>query len=73
MLGHDLAGLDVGLIEGVDADDRAGDRCCDLPAEKFLAEAVGVGDGDADYGLSGFFDGGDLGVLRGVGCALKRR
>ena len=38
----DLAGFDVGLIEGVDADDRAGDRGGDFPAEEFLAEVVDV-------------------------------
>ena len=34
--GLDLGGLDVGLVERIDADDRAGDRRCDFPAEEFL-------------------------------------
>ena len=38
--GLDLAGFDVGLIERIDADDRAGDRGRDLEAEKFLADIV---------------------------------
>ena len=34
----DLACLDIGLVERVDADDRAGHRGRDLPAEEFLAD-----------------------------------
>src|SRR5260221_1927692 len=49
----DLAGLDIGLIEGVDADDRAGDRGGDLPAKELLAELVTVFEGDAHDGLAG--------------------
>ena len=42
-----LAGLDIGLIERIDAEDRAGDRGGDLPAEEFLADVIAIGDGDA--------------------------
>src|SRR5579859_1500407 len=37
-----LAGLDIGLIEGVDAKERAGYGCSDFPTEKFLAEVVDI-------------------------------
>src|SRR2546429_5776347 len=42
-----LAGFDVRLIERVDSDDGAGDGRGDLPAEKFLREAVDLFDADA--------------------------
>src|SRR5580658_8354007 len=54
LLSDDLARFDVGLVESIDADDRSGDCSSDLPAEEFLSEVVGVSDGDADDGLSGF-------------------
>jgi hypothetical protein len=38
-----LAGLDVGLIEGINADQSAGHRCGHFPAEELLAEVVDVG------------------------------
>ena len=37
-----LARLDIRLVERVDADDRAGDRGGDLPAEEFLADVPDV-------------------------------
>src|SRR5579863_6343034 len=37
-----LAGFDIGLIEGVDAEDGSGHRSCNLPAEKFLTEVVNI-------------------------------
>ncbi len=40
--GFDLAGFHIRLIEGVDADDGAGDGGGDFPAEEFLAEIVNV-------------------------------
>src|SRR5258708_38350309 len=48
----DLAGLDIGLIEWVDPDDRAGDRGGDLPAEELLAELVTVFERDAQDRLA---------------------
>ena len=36
----DLARFDVRLVERIDADDRSGDRGCDLEAEEFLGEHV---------------------------------
>ena len=59
----DLAGFDIGLVEGVDADDRAGDRGGDFPAEEFLAEIVNVGERDADDRMAGLFERRDFGVL----------
>src|SRR5690348_14203700 len=59
-----FAGFDIGLIEGVDADDGTGDGGGDFPAKKFLADRVGIGNGDADDRMACLFDGGDGGVLR---------
>src|SRR5581483_12186009 len=41
-----LRHLHVRLVERVDAEDRAGDRGRELPAEELLAELVRVGDAD---------------------------
>ena len=71
MLGDDLARFNVGLIEGVDAEDRARDRGSNFPAEEFLPEVVDVGDGDAHYRVPSFFERGDLGVLRRVGRGFQ--
>ncbi len=43
-----LGGLDVGLVEGIDADDGSHDRGCHLPAEEFLADLIVVGDQNPD-------------------------
>src|SRR5260370_40172155 len=42
LLGFDLAGLHLGLVEGVDAGDRARHRPRDFPTEKFLAGRVNM-------------------------------
>ena len=42
--GRDLARLDIGLIERVDADDGAGDRDGHFPAEELLTDVVDVSD-----------------------------
>src|SRR5260370_41385124 len=67
----DFAGFDVGLIEGVDPDDGSSDGGGDLPAEKFLAEVVSVADRNANHWMSGGFEGGNFGVLRGVGGGIE--
>ena len=47
-----LAQLDVGLVEGIDAQHRAGDGGRDLEAEKLLAQVPGVPHDDARDGMS---------------------
>src|ERR1700674_3825180 len=42
-----LAGLDIRLIEWIDAEDRTGNGRGKLPTEEFLANVVAIGDGDA--------------------------
>ena len=37
-----LARLDIRLVERIDADDRAGHRSGDLPAEEFLADVPDI-------------------------------
>src|SRR6266478_2494633 len=66
-LGFDLTGLDVRLVEGVDADDGAGDGSGDFPAEKFLAESIRIRERDAHDGVPGLFERGNRGILRLVG------
>src|SRR6266436_1029565 len=53
----DLAGLDVRLVEGVDADNGARDGSGDFPAEKFLAKIVSVRQSDANDGVPRLFEG----------------
>ena len=67
----DLARFDVGLIEGVDPEDRARDRGRNFPAEEFLSQVVDVGHGDAHDRMPGFFERGHLGILRRVGRSLE--
>src|ERR1700722_3054757 len=71
LAGLDLAGFDVRLVEGVYADDRAGDRNRNLPAEELLAQIVFIGDGNAHHRLSGLFQRVDIRVQLGVGAAVK--
>ena len=71
LLGFDLAGFDVGLIERVDADDRAGHGRRDFPAEKFLAQVVDIRHGDADDRLAGLFERVDGSVLLRIGRAVE--
>src|SRR5215471_7014626 len=49
-----LAGLNVRLVEGVDADDGAGHGGGKLPAKEFLSQVVDVGDVNAKDGLPSF-------------------
>src|SRR5882757_1805014 len=64
LAGLDFAGFDVGLVEGVDADDGARRGSGNFPAEKFLAEVELAAENYADDGMPGFFDSGD-GRVRG--------
>ena len=66
-----LAGLDVGLIERIDAEDRARDRGGELPAEEFLADVIAVGDGDAHDRLPGALERGDRVILLRVRFARQ--
>ena len=70
-LRFDLASFHIGLIEGVDPDDRPGDRRRDFPAEEFLADIVDVGKLDAYNGLARLFESGDGGVLRLIRLGLQ--
>src|SRR4029079_5747986 len=60
-----LASLHVGLIEGVDADDRAGYRGRDFPAEELLPEVVRFAERDADHRVSRLLERTHPGILRG--------
>src|SRR6266851_1346140 len=71
LAGFDLAGLDVGLVESIDADDGACNSRSDFPTEKFLAKIVGVRQSDANDGLSSLFEGGNRSILGLVG--LRRQ
>ena len=51
--GGDLAGLHVGLVEGVNTHDRPRHGGGELPAEEFLTEIVAVGHGDAHHWMPG--------------------
>src|SRR5262245_11015826 len=44
---RDFAGFDIGLIEGINPEDRAGYRGSDLPAEELFAEFIRIGDQNA--------------------------
>ena len=58
-----LAGLDVRLIEGIDAEDRTGNGHGELPAEEFLTDVIAIGDSDAHDRVTCFFNGGDRVIL----------
>ena len=61
-----LACFDIGLVEWIDADDRAGDSRRDLETEELLANCIVVGDVDANDGMPHRFDGIHGVVLRVV-------
>src|SRR5260221_13242404 len=67
----DLAGLDIGLIERVDTDDRAGDRGGDLPAKELLAELVTVFERDAHDRLTGALQRIDGAILCNVRTVIE--
>ena len=64
--GLDLGGFDVGLVERIDAEDRARDRGRHLEAEEFLADMVDRFHDDADHGMPGRFQRVEPVVMRGV-------
>src|SRR6266478_9002587 len=64
--GYDLAGFDVWLVEGVDADDRACHGCGNLPAEKFFADRVWILHGDTHDWLACFLQRFHRGVLSAI-------
>src|SRR5258708_30791226 len=59
----DLAGLDVGLVEGVDADDGARHCRSDFPPEKFLAEIVNIRKRNTHNPVPPLFNRGNRSVL----------
>src|SRR5258708_39366390 len=71
LLGFDLAGLDVGLVEGVDADDGARHSRSDLPPEKFLAEIVNIRERNAHNRVPGLFKRGNRSVLSLIGLCRE--
>ena len=58
-----LAGLDIRLIERIDAEDRARDGRGELPAEEFLADVIAIGDGDAHDRVTCAFERSDRVIL----------
>ena len=66
LAGLDLGGLDVGLVERIDAEHRAGDRGRHLEPEEFLADMVDRFHDDAHHGMAGLFQRRQPVVMRGV-------
>src|SRR5262249_39177491 len=66
-----LTGLNIGLVEWVDCQDRAGNGRSDFPTEELLAEVVDVVDRNADNGMAGIFKSCDLFVLRCIRRPFK--
>src|SRR5260370_6870388 len=62
LLGFDLAGFDVGLVEGVNADQGAGDGSSYFPAEKFLTASIGAWEDESNPGVPGLFQSGPRGI-----------
>ena len=62
----DLGGLDVGLVERVDAEHGAGDGRGDLEAEEFLADVVDRFHRDTNHGVSGLFQRGEPVIVASV-------
>jgi len=66
LAGGDLGVFDVGLVERVDADDRAGHSGRELPAEELTTEIAEIVEHDPHDRLAGTLEGADLGILLGV-------
>ena len=64
--GLDLGGFHVGLVERIDAEDRARHGGRHLEPEKFLADMVDRFHDDADHGMSGRLQRLEPVVMRGV-------
>ena len=60
LAGLDLGVLDIGLVERIDAENGAGDRGGDLEPEEFLADMVDRFHDNADHGMPGLFQRGQL-------------
>ena len=58
-----FAGFDVGLVEGVDVQQGAGDRGCHFPAEEFLSDIQAVGQRNTHHGLARGLQRGECGVV----------
>ena len=69
--GLDFARFDVGLIERIDAEHRAGDRGRDLEAEKFLADMLDRFLRDADHGMAGLLQRRELALMLGIVSRLR--
>ena len=66
LAGLDLGVLDVGLVERIDAEHRAGDRGRDLEAEEFLTDMVDRFHDDADHGMPGLLQRGQFFIMRSI-------
>src|SRR5262249_34045494 len=69
-LRRDLAGLNVRLIERVDAEHRAGDSRRDLPSHELFAEVVLRRHPNSDDWSAGLLQCGYAGILCGIGLVL---
>src|SRR5262249_19892888 len=70
-LRRDLAGLNVRLIERVDAEHRAGDGRRDLPSHELFAEVVFRRHPNSDDWSAGLLQCGYAGILCGIGLVLE--
>src|SRR6185437_14913352 len=66
-----LAGLDIRLIEWIDAEDRTRDGRRKLPAEEFLTDVIAIGDRDAHDWLARAFECCDCVILLGIRFARQ--
>ena len=66
-----FAGLDVGLIERIDTEDRTRNGRRKFPAEEFLADVIAIGDGDAHDRMTRAFQRGDCIILFGIRFARQ--
>src|SRR5712692_8644444 len=66
LAGLDLARFHIGLIEWIDADDRAGNRNGDLEPEEFLADMLDRAEHDASNGMSGLLELGERRFVSGI-------
>ena len=70
---RNFARFDIGLIEGVDADDRAGNGSSNFPAEEFRSQIVNICHRNSNDWMAGFFDRGDFASLSQSGPGSSRR
>ena len=67
----DLRGLDVGLIERIDSEHRAGYRGCDFEAEEFLPDMLDRRQHDADHRMAGFLQRREFRLMRRYAFAFR--